>query len=274
MRARKLGVVCNNTNTYHTVSTVQVRLCRPGVPDRYSLTKVHHIRVNTPSRYIEPIFNKVDIEKDILYREAVNIHGNMEKLFLDVYQPNGDTEDIRPAIDFAKKGYVTISINYRLRNNPIKNWVGTFVDSTDDAAAAVDWLVKNSKKYRVDIHNIAIGGHSAGALISTILTYKDGKNAVWNKDSIIGVINLSGGGVGLGTPDKSDPPCLSIHGKRDTILAYSESVNLTEKLGEIGIKASLHTLERADHNLSLFYPKVLDTITEFLYKIITGKDPK
>ncbi len=45
---------------------------------------------NESVRYLHPIFDNVDIEKDIVFGEVVNFKGETEKLSLDVYTPVGD----------------------------------------------------------------------------------------------------------------------------------------------------------------------------------------
>ncbi len=49
-------------------------------------------------RYLHPIFENVDIQKDIVFKQVVNHKGEAEKLSLDVYPPVGDTEKNSPAI--------------------------------------------------------------------------------------------------------------------------------------------------------------------------------
>ena len=91
-----------------------------------------------PLRYRDEIFSTVTKTADITYGSAVNVNGDTQSLELDMYRPTGDTVTSRPAIvwvhggsfsggtkdspeivteanAFAKKGYVNVSIEYRLR---------------------------------------------------------------------------------------------------------------------------------------------------------------
>ncbi len=89
----------------------------------------------SPLRYRDAVFTAVDRTNDIQYGSAPDRAGNPEALKLDLYQPSGDTIAKRPvliwihgggfiqgdkasgstiATYFAKLGYVTASINYRL----------------------------------------------------------------------------------------------------------------------------------------------------------------
>ncbi|MCX7710518.1 MAG: alpha/beta hydrolase [Clostridia bacterium] len=253
------------------------------------------LTVEEASRYIQPLFDNLDIEKNILYKEVKNSKGELEKLYLDVYQPAGDKAENRAAIvwvhgggftsgdksvgmeknlavEFAKMGYVTLSINYRLRQNPSADWVGTFTDSTDDAAAAVDWLVQNSPKYRVDKNHIALAGYSAGACIVTNLTYKGGENAKWNKKSIFAVVELAGNRIWMGTPHKNDPPCAIIHGTKDETVPFAEGEMLAQTLKGQGVDYIFHPVKDANHNLQPSFYEVQDVAAKFLYKALTGKD--
>lgn len=246
-------------------------------------------------RYIKPIFDKLDVEKDIVYKTAKNENGENEDLLLDVYQPSGDTDTIRPAIiwvhgggfsggtkdsgieknlaeRFAQKGYVTVTINYRLRTNPSKDWYGTFKDSTDDAASALEWLILNKDKYRIDENHIAFGGHSAGACIVTNLCYKDGGKKSWSKDSVFSVIDLSGTMIWMGTPQNGDPPCIIIHGTADTTNLFSDSEKLASDLAKAGVTCDFHPIEGAMHDLTSYTNEVEDVITKSLYKSLIGKD--
>lgn len=251
--------------------------------------------VKDNKRYLDNIFSKVDVDKDLLYSEATNNQGVKEKLLLDVFTPAGDSERNRPAIiwihgggftggnkdggierdfaiEFAKKGYVTVNINYRLRENPGADWNGTFMDSTTDAATAVNWLVSNAVKYGVDKNNIAIGGYSAGGAIVENLTYSDRGHVSWQKDSIFAAINIAGGELWMGTPKKGDPASLIIHGTEDTTVAFSQSEVVAGKLKSGDVDYTFYPLQGISHDISVSYDEMIDVMTKFLYKQLTGID--
>src|SRR5690554_438307 len=96
----------------------------------------------TGGRYENDLFTGSDVTSDIQYGSNLNYDGSQQDLFLDVYQPTGDTDTDRPLIifihggsfvggsktgpdvvplaeNFAKKGYVTSSISYRLGMNNV-----------------------------------------------------------------------------------------------------------------------------------------------------------
>ena len=135
---------------------------------------------------------------DITYGSAVNVNGDTQSLELDMYRPTGDTVTSRPAIvwvhggsfsggskdspeivaeanAFAKKGYVNVSIEYRLRSgcsaaNPAP-CVAAIFDAQHDAQAAVRFLRANAATYGIDANRIASAGTSAGAITALQVAY-------------------------------------------------------------------------------------------------------
>ena len=81
---------------------------------------------------------------------------------------NGDKRAsgfLNPALSYAEKGYVCITINYRLVTNDQER-----IDfCIADAKNAVRWLRANAEEYNVDPNRIGATGNSAGAHLSVIL---------------------------------------------------------------------------------------------------------
>src|SRR3954466_12381188 len=149
---------------------------------------------DSPLRYRDATFTNVSLTSDIQYGQAPDANNNPVALKLDLYQPTGDTETLRPALvwvhggsfsggdktntvpvdvanTFAKQGYVVVSINYRLTAppgcaaNPSQSACTlAALDAQHDAQAAVRWLRANATTYGVDPARIGIGGESAGAI--------------------------------------------------------------------------------------------------------------
>src|SRR3954454_21763254 len=145
-----------------------------------------------PMRYRDAIFTSVSTTSNVVYGSAVTQTGTTMSLTLDVYRPVGDTVTKRAAIvwvhggsfssgdktspelvdemnTFARKGFVNISINYRLEPNgcsaanATKECIVAIQEATQDAQTAVHFLRTHATKYGVDPKRIAIGGSSAGA---------------------------------------------------------------------------------------------------------------
>ena len=124
--------------------------------------------------------DNVDFQTDIAYRE-----GN-PKWMLDLARPKAALDEPRPAIvfvhgggwrsgdkgggqwrslplEYASRGYVCITINYRLTDE------GTVADCIADSKCAVRWLRAHAKKYNVDSKRIGAYGNSAGAHLVSVL---------------------------------------------------------------------------------------------------------
>lgn len=249
-------------------------------------------------RYIKAVFDSLDVKENIFFAEVINHEDSLKKLYLDVYLPFGDSIKNRPtilwvhgggfkkgtktqsyirklAIAFAKKGYVSVSTDYRLRNNPKEDITGTINDAIQDVMKALDWIRKNSDEYGIDKDNIIIGGGSAGGILSTILCYNDATDStVWNKNGIVAFINL------WGSPDKdlmnktvdiNDPPTIFIHGTADSIVPYSNCQWLSGLVKNAGIKYEVFAIDGAGHTPVDHMEDIVDKITGFLYEILTTK---
>jgi hypothetical protein len=81
---------------------------------------------------------------------------------------NGDkraTSFMNPMLDYAAKGYVCVSLNYRL----IRDDSTTVKECVEDVKCAVRWLRAHAKEYNVDPNRIGATGNSAGAHLSAML---------------------------------------------------------------------------------------------------------
>jgi len=157
-------------------------------------------------RYLDEIFNEVIKTEDVVYGNAPDLpfwfwlESNTEDidLTMDVYEPVGDTLTNRPVIVFvhtgsffsghnelddvvalatsaAKRGYVAISINYRLGVNVISTYSGerAVYRGVQDGGAAIRYLREFPEEFGVNPDTIFMWGTSAGALIALHLSYLD-----------------------------------------------------------------------------------------------------
>jgi para-nitrobenzyl esterase len=204
-------------------------------------------------------------------------------LFMDIVQPKGDTLSKRPVIvwaygggfifgerkdmlpfcqAYAKKGYVCVSIDYRL-------WsaiAGGVPDSTKltpviigavhDMKAAVRLLrstAANGNPYKIDVNNIIVGGISAGAITAMITAHMDstdpitpeirtiianrggfeGKtNTLTTSSAVKGVISMSGALPRREWINAGDPPFAACHGTNDPTVAYGYGKNVYNFYGD------------------------------------------
>ena len=254
---------------------------------------------NESVRYLHPIFENVDIEKDIVFDEVVNHKGETEKLLLDVYTPTGDTEINRPAIlwihgggfrygndktqsyivamanRFARRGYVGVSIDYRVRENPRDDIEGTLSHALEDAMTGLNWLRSNSEKYNIDKNKIVVGGGSAGGMIAVILCYKDGTDSEkWDKSGIIGLINLWGSpdpSWRVSMVDKNDPPTIIVHGTEDPLVPYINSELLMNELDRHKVKYEIIPIEGAGHTPADHMDEFAKKIAQFLFEVLSDQ---
>src|SRR3954447_5831038 len=156
---------------------------------------------DAPLRYRDEIFSTVTKTADVAYGSAVDQTGATVSLKLDVYRPAGDPVTKRPVIvwvhggsfragtksspeivdeanTFARKGYVTASIDYRLSptgcggSAPGGPCGAAINEAPEDAQAAVRFFRRRATTYGVDPSRIAIGGSSAGAITALNVGYR------------------------------------------------------------------------------------------------------
>jgi len=260
------------------------------------------------TRYINPVFSNVKVTKNIQYGQAVNRYTNkLEKLYLDMYEPVGDTETKRPAIvmvhgggfvsgdkthskyiqfgnDFAKRGFVAVSINYRLAPNIWKRKLPESAeDAQEDTKAAVRFLRRYASKYRIDPDKIAAIGSSAGGFAVVMASYyaKEGKSGNSGYSSKIqAVVDLWGGTFDLNEINPGETPIVIVHGTRDLVVPYNKyAVPLKNKCLSVGIPVDFHPIQGAGHAPWYKYQSILAWSLEWFYKYLkltqkSGLKPK
>lgn len=264
------------------------------VADNFNLAKSGKSKEGDETRYLDNIFENITIQKDVVFGEAITFSGTKIMLELDIYAAENDHLQNRPVIvwihgggfrpgndktqsyvvemakRFAKKGYVCISIDYRLRENPKDDPKRTISDAVEDALKGLDWLRKNSESLKVDKSKIIIAGGSAGGMLGCNLCFNHQDDKT-NKNGIVGLVDL------WGTPDiiwgelnidKNDPPTIIVHGTDDKLVSYSNSVKLAEKLKANHVKYELITIEGAGHTPIKFMDDFENKIAAFLYEIL------
>lgn len=156
------------------------------------------------SRYQLPIFSNVIKHANVNYGEGQvwNIPYNNTDLFMDIYEPEGDLQTLRPLMlwvhpggfltgdkeaddmvalcdSFAKRGYVTASIGYRLGFNPLSSSSAerAVYRGTQDIRAAIRYLKEFAPVYDIDTNYIFLGGSSAGGFATMHVAYLDQNEA-------------------------------------------------------------------------------------------------
>jgi predicted esterase len=228
-------------------------------------------------RYDQEIFNDFDLTSDIVYGNNDRLNGDNIDLELDVYEPTGDTETERPLIIFmhggtfiagsktgddvkpmaemfARKGYVTASINYRLGMDNLLSFSGPSAGdaaeavfrATQDARAAVRFFRKSvaedGNPYGIDTDHIYLVGASAGGFMALHLAYLTEESDIpaiidQNKPGMAGgiegesgnagyssevtaIVNLAGALADVEWMTSDKVPVLSMHGDQDETVPY------------------------------------------------------
>jgi acetyl esterase/lipase len=233
-----------------------------------------------PLRYRDTVFSAVTVTSNLRYGSAVNTSGVNQALFLDLYQPTGDTRTSRPALvfvhgggfsggdkaagvapdmatEFTKRGYVTVSINYRLISGPCggSNLGGACtaaaLDAGHDAQAAVRWLRANAARYRIDPTRIGISGESAGGITAALVGMRgDDPGTSGNpgfSSRVSGWVSISGGLPNGVFASADDAPGLLFHGDADAIVPWQWSVDTTKALVGVGVPVFIQSLAGAGH---------------------------
>lgn len=226
------------------------------------------------TRYRDAVFPRAAVTRDLAYGSAVNRYTKQrETLRLDLYQPAGDTAPARPAVvivhgggfhtgdkggrqfrllgeDFARRGFVAISINYRLKPQrvPISRQHAT--DAAHDLKAAVRWLRKNRTSLRVNSDRIGCLGSSAGAITCCEAAYVPGEGNSGNpgySSRVHAVVDLWGRLWDVNEMQRGEPPVQIIHGTKDPVVSYAYALALKARADQVGVPAELHPVQGAGH---------------------------
>lgn len=143
---------------------------------------------NTP--YLDPIYSEIatsTVNYSDVYTDAFHT--------MDIYQPTGDTHTKRPLLiyihggafyagdkgtpdcvdfctHFAQKGYVAVSVNYRLANPLLflanrSIQLDAVLKTMADVKSAMRYFTKDAatiNQYKIDSNAVFLGGYSAGAV--------------------------------------------------------------------------------------------------------------
>ena len=164
-------------------------------------------QVAAQKRFKDEVFSSIDSVNNIQYGEATNIKGNKEKLLLDVITPpKEDSLKYRPLLifihgggfqnnskngsyssmvcnSFAKRGYVTATIDYRLgveksgvdaegkKDKTNGDYANALYRAQQDGKAAIRFFRKHAEEYGIDTSQIFITGSSAGSKTCLAIAY-------------------------------------------------------------------------------------------------------
>lgn len=237
---------------------------------------------DVPLRYRDVVFSSVSKAADLQYGTAPDLQGNPVPLRLDLYQPTGDAVARRPVIiwvhgggfstgnkadgadwstAFARRGYVAVSLGYRLLatgpcggTGPVPQQCYTAAYAAQhDAQAAVRWLRRNADFLAIDPTRIAMAGNSAGAVTSLLVGWRsDDPGASGNPgppSDIRAAVSVAGGlpiddHIGAG-----DSPAFFFHGTEDATVPPSWAISNLSAMHDAGLVVGIRFFDGAGHDL-------------------------
>ena len=224
--------------------------------------------VFSQKRYKDYIFNNVDSITNIKYGSSINYKNNREDLYLDIVSPsNVDTIKNRPLLifihgggfknnsktgsfssllctSFAKRGYVTATIDYRLgieKGGTVKDYHEAMYRAQQDGKAAIRFFRRYAEKYGIDTAQIFITGSSAGSKTALAIAYMDESEIPKDIDQlklgslegesgnegysskVKGVMNNWGALIDFKWINKGDIPLFNVAGTMDKTVPYDSS---------------------------------------------------
>lgn len=247
--------------------------------------------VHAQKRFQSEVFTVIDSFSNIQYGMAVNLKGKEEQLLLDVFTPpQNDTSKKRPLImfihgggfqnntkngafssrlceSFAKRGYVSATIDYRLgveKTKTNKDYAEALYRAQQDGKAAVRFFKRYAERYGIDTSQIFIVGSSAGSKTCLAMAYmnedevpKEVDRKQWGtlegnsgnegfSSNVNGVINCWGALIDYRWIQKGDVPLFNTAGTMDKTVPFDSSFDYH------GFKYGPYTLYQ--HCLSLGVP--------------------
>ena len=187
------------------------------------------------------------------------------------FRPGNDKSQsyiVALATEFAKRGYVCVAPDYRLRDAPMDDLAGTIRDAVDDVALALQWVRDRADRYGADPSNVFLAGGSAGGMTVVTLCYT-------RETGLRGLINLWGSPApeytaGYSFPQKT--PYFSVHGTADQLVPYRYGTALLERLRERGVEADLLEIRDGRHTPMDHQDQIVQAVQEFLDRW-TGPQP-
>ena len=182
---------------------------------------VFGLQAQSGVRYAEPVFDSVLTSSGIPFSSVYRVGATSPTtLYLDFYEPSGDTLQSRPLVitvfggafvagsrnyvdmqtycnRFAQHGYAAASIDYRLL--PLTSFNTTSLIrnaymAAQDVSSAIRFFKAYSQEYRIDTNNIFLLGNSSGSIsiLNEIFLGEDERPAETFNEPDLGGMHTSG----------------------------------------------------------------------------------
>jgi len=244
--------------------------------------------------HVTPVYSHIERRQDVPFRAVTNHAGERIELRLDVTLPVGDSRHDRRAIlwvhgggfrpgndkrqpyivrladEFARRGYVCFSCDYRVRESGADDYVGTVGDAVEDCRAALGWIAVQAADYGIDGARAALGGGSAGGMTAVNLCALEARDGRGGIPDLVALVNLWGSpapAAFLTEPGVGFPPTIIVHGTADALVPYEHSVALKERLERLGVRNELVSIPGAPHTPMAHLPAFSVDIARFVASV-------
>lgn len=210
-----------------------------------------------------------------------------------------DKNTVRFAHDMAARGYAVASISYRLTmkklgfgcNTSSEDKVKAFNAASEDISAAVKYLLRKKRKFRLNPRTIILVGSSAGAEAVLNLVYVQPSKTLPIGFKFAGIISMAGAITSLDLITKESAiPTQLFHGTDDLLVPYNNAPHhyckpnskgylmlygskaIADKLKLLAHSFYLYTINKGDHSWSGKPMHLCITeIVDFLYYDVLNK---
>jgi hypothetical protein len=283
------------------------------------------MNISTAQRFRSVVFDAVDSITAIEYGRAMNIKGSSESLLMDLVFPQEDTMRKRPLVvfihgggfqnnsrkgsysamvcqGFAKRGYVTATIDYRLGIENQKSnddYANALYRAQQDGRAAIRFLKKHAAQYGIDTNQVFLTGSSAGSKTAMAIAYMDEtelpagiSKEKWGpfegtggsegfSSKVHGVMNAWGAMIDFNWIKKGDVPLFNASGTMDKTVAFDSSFGyhgfkyggyiLYQHCLALGIPTAWRPFYGAGHTLDnnkIKQDSCFESMVEWLYPLL------
>mgnify|MGYP000031596258 CR=1 FL=1 len=230
---------------------------------------------------------------DVVYGSGLT-NGGSKALTLDLYQSGAPCTQARPFVmlihgggftggdkaigrwpsyaeEMTDRGYVALSINYRLQGDqplpsaeftPIRDGIlaaleaqndpealslaNTISSAFEDTVRSLRWVEENAGTHCIDPSTFALWGGSAGSYIALAVAYgMDDFSIAVTKPKV--VIDEWGSLIIPNAMTDSDPPLFILHGQNDTVVPYDLALQLQQEADAVGLPYSFYTVSNGGH---------------------------
>lgn len=214
--------------------------------------------------------------QDKQYPTFLFVHGggwSNHKVFEDQSHWQGDYLGFLARL-YAEKGFICVSIDYRLIREHGQAVNYEITDCYEDCCDAVDYVILHTNEYGTDTQNMYILGESAGGhLAGALITFDYDRKYAFKKAILVNPITHLEDKWQNWMAANSQHPRLSelnfeqqiqllsplyhvnsqtcetilIHGESDTIVAPEHSERFYEKMTAVSNPCELHLIEKTNH---------------------------